>query len=184
MSDPRVPVSSRIPGIGALMEYRPETGRPLAALAEALLRGPFPGSTLDRGDRELLAAVVSTRNDCSFCARSHAAFAAAQLEGGRDLVEAARRDPSSAPLSPKMKALVAVAEQVQRGGKQVTDEAIARAKAEGANDVDVHDTVLIAAAFCMFNRYVDGLAARTPDDDAAYDAMAERIVNRGYLAPR
>jgi uncharacterized peroxidase-related enzyme len=124
---------------------------------------------------------VSTRNDCTFCSASHAAFAAAQLEGGKDVVEAARRDPTTAPVTPKMRALLSVAEQVQRGGKHVTDEAVAAARAEGATDVDVHDTVLIAAAFCMFNRYVDGLAALTPTDPTAYAMMANMIMEQGYV---
>lgn len=181
---PRIPSPPQVPGIVGLFASRPDTAKPLQLLAETLLRGPFAeGSTLTRGDRELIATVVSTRNECVFCSMSHAAFAAAQLDGGKDVVEAARRDPKSAPVSPKIRALLAVAEQVQRGGRQVTDEAVAAARAEGATDTDVHDTVLIAAAFCMFNRYVDGLAAITPTDPAAYDQMAEMVVQQGYVRP-
>lgn len=178
----RVPTPPEVPGIVGLFAARPDTAKPLQLLAEALLRGPFAeGSTLSRGERELVAAVVSTRNDCFFCATSHAAFASAQLDGGKDVVEAARRDPKTAPVSAKMRALLAVAEQVQRGGRHVTDEAVAAARAEGATDVDVHDTVLIAAAFCMFNRYVDGLATLTPTDPAAYEMMVPMIVGEGYV---
>ena len=180
MNKARIPTPAGLPGIVGLMAFRPDTAASLQQLANALLVGPFPGSTLTRGERELTAAVVSTRNDCNFCASSHAAFAAAQLPGGKHTVEAARRDPTTAPLSEKMKALIAIAEQVQRSGREVSDGAVARARAEGATDVDVHDTVLIAAAFCMFNRYVDGLAAPTPSNPAAYDAMAEQIVAAGY----
>lgn len=179
---PRIPSPPGVPGIVGLFESRPDTAKPLQLLAETLLRGPFAeGSTLTRGDRELIAAVVSTRNDCTFCSMSHAAFAAAQIEGGKDVVEAARQDPKTAPVSPKLRALLAVAEQVQRGGRQVTDEAVAAARAEGATDTDVHDTVLVAAAFCMFNRYVDGLAALTPTDPAAYEMMTQLIVEQGYV---
>jgi uncharacterized peroxidase-related enzyme len=175
---PHIPVSPEIPGIRALMAFRPETAKPLQELAETLLRGP---SSLTRGERELIAAVVSTRNDCTFCASSHAAIAAAQIDGGKEVVEAARRDPSSAPISDKMKALVAIAEHVQRGGKNVTTEDVARARAKGATDVEIHDAVLIAAAFCMFNRYVDGLAATTPTDPRAYEATADLVVKHGYV---
>src|SRR5688572_31921344 len=105
----RIPTPPGVPGIVGLFAARPNTAKPLQLLAETLLRGPFAeGSTLARGDRELIAAVVSTRNDCSFCSTSHAAFAAAQIEGGKDVVDAARRDPKTAPLSPKMRALLAV----------------------------------------------------------------------------
>lgn len=166
------------PGIRGLMLYRQDTGRILMELAEALLRAP---SSLTPGERELVAAHVSTKNDCSFCAGSHAAFAAAQLDGGAALVETARRDPSSAPISPKMKALLAIAGEVQESGKPVKDASIAKARAEGATDRELHDVVLIAAAFSMFNRYVDGLATRTPDDPRAYEAMAKVIVETGYV---
>jgi alkylhydroperoxidase family enzyme len=108
-------------------------------------------------------------------------MAAAQIDGGKDVVDAARRDPSLAPLSDKMKALLAIAEQVQRGGKNVRDEHITTARAQGATDVEIHDTVLIAAAFCMYNRYVDGLAATTPADPRVYEAMADVIVKNGYV---
>lgn len=175
---PHIPVSPEVPGIRGLMSFRPATAKPLQDLAETLLRGP---SSLTRGERELIAAVVSTRNDCTFCASSHAAIAAAQIDGGKDVVEAARRDPAHAPISDKMKALLAIAEQVQRGGKHVEDGHVASARSAGASDVEIHDTVLIAAAFCMFNRYVDGLAAITPTDPRAYEAMAELIVKNGYV---
>lgn len=178
---PRIP-SPPVPGIVGLFAARPDTAKPLQLLAETLLRGPFAeGSTLSRGERELIAAVVSTRNECVFCSSSHAAFAAAQIEGGKDIVEAARRETKSAPVSAKMKALLTVAEQVQKSGRQVTDAAVDAARKEGATDVDVHDTVLIAAAFCMFNRYVDGLATLTPSDPAAYDQMGQRMARDGYV---
>jgi len=165
------------------MATRPDTAKPMNELAEVLLRGPFPdGNSLSRGERELIAAVVSTRNRCTFCASSHAAFSAVQIEGGKDVVEATRRDPKSAPISDKMKALIAVAEEVQKGGDQVKDTTVEAARKQGATDVEIHDTVLIAAAFCMFNRYVDGLAAFTPTEPAAYDAIAQMIVTKGYTA--
>jgi uncharacterized peroxidase-related enzyme len=169
------------PGIQGLMQLRPDTAAPLRALAETLLRGPSP---LSRGERELIAAFVSTRNDCSFCAGSHAAYAGAQIDGGSDLVTAVCRDFTTAPIPEKLRRLLTIAEQVQRGGKAVSAEAVAAARAAGADDSAIHDTVLIAAAFCMYNRYVDGLATWAPDDPAVYAAMAPHIVEHGYLRPR
>lgn len=160
--------------------YRPETAQPMKELAEVLLRGE---STLTRGERELIASVVSTHNECVFCSESHAAFAAAQTEGGMAVVAAARRDPATAPISAKLKSLLVIARQVQQSGRAVTDEAVANARAEGATDRELHDTVLIAAAFCMFNRYVDGLQALTPTDPQAYAAMADLVVKNGYVRP-
>lgn len=174
---PYVATDPNVPGIRALMELRPETGRPLMQLAEALLRGPSP---LSRGDRELIATFVSSKNECRFCTRSHAAFAAAQLEHGMALVDAVIADHTSADVTPKMHALLGIAEAVQLGGLHVTEALIAKAREAGASDVEIHDAVLIASAFCMFNRYVDGLRASTPDDPSAYAQMASLIVERGY----
>lgn len=165
------------PGIVGLMTYRPETAAPLNALAEVLLRGP---SSLSRGERELIAAVVSKRNDCFFCTSSHAAFAKAQLVDGQATLDAVLRDYKSSAVSDKLKKLLAIAELVQKGGKHVTESAVQEARVAGATDLEIHDTVLIAAAFCMYNRYVDGLATWAPTDPAMYDMMAQKIVNEGY----
>jgi uncharacterized peroxidase-related enzyme len=175
---PHIALDTATPGIRGLLQFRPETGRPLSELAEVLLRGPH---TLTRGERELIAAYVSTLNACKFCASSHSAQAAAQLPEGMALVDQVRADPGGAPISPKLKALLRIAAAVQRDGRAVTAADVATARAEGASDVEIHDAVLIAAAFCMYNRYVDGLAAVTPDDPEAYARMAERIVAHGYL---
>lgn len=176
---PHISVGNDLPGIVGLMRFRPETGRPLSALAEALLRAP---NSLSAGERELIAAYVSRLNECKFCASSHAAFAAAQLPEGMDLVSSACADPQQAPLSAKMKALLWLAGKVQQGGKAVTTADVEGASAAGASDVEIHDAILIAAAFCMYNRYVDGLAAVTPSDPEGYAQTAHMIVNHGYLA--
>jgi uncharacterized peroxidase-related enzyme len=174
---PHISLGNDAPGILSLFEYRPETAKPLCDLAEVLLVGP---SSLTRGERELIAAYVSSLNDCDFCASSHAAFAAAQLPEGMALVDQVRADPSSAPVSPKLGALLRIAGAVQRSGKEVRAADVQAALAAGATDLEIHDTVLIAAAFCLFNRYVDGLATTVPEDRAGYATMAELIVTSGY----
>lgn len=174
---PHITLNSDEPGIRGLLRYRPETAGPLNALAEVLLRGD---STLSRGERELIAAYVSGLNRCRFCASSHGAFAAAQLPEGQALVEQVHADPDGAPISAKLKTLLAIAAAVQQGGLQVTEKQVEAARTEGATDVEIHDTVLIAAAFCMYNRYVDGLATFAPDNPAAYASAAERIIAVGY----
>lgn len=175
----RLPLREELPGIVALLAYRPETGRPLTDLADALLHCD---STLSRGERELIATYVSSRNDCTYCRMSHGAFAAQQVEGGDALVGAVVADPETAPISDKLKALLVIAGKVTVDGKQVTDDDISAARAAGATDVEVHDAVLIAAAFCMYNRYVDGLAGWIPEDPAVYAAKAPVIVEKGYRA--
>lgn len=150
----------------------------MRALAEVLLRGP---STLTSGEREMIATFVSTRNDCFFCQTSHRAAAANHLDGNYELVDAVRFDYQNAPVSAKLKALLAIAGKVQLGGKNVTPEDIDAARKEGATDLEIHDTVLIAAAFCMYNRYVDGLATFTPTDLDLYDMMGKRMAHQGYI---
>jgi uncharacterized peroxidase-related enzyme len=177
---PHIALNSDQPGIRGLLVYRPETARPISELAEVLLRGP---STLTRGERELIGAYVSALNGCRYCSSSHSACAAAQLPGGMTVVDQVRADPAAAPVSDKIKSLLTVAAAVQRGGHEVTEADVAAARAAGATDLEIHDTVLIAAMFCMFNRYVDGLATTAPDNPAAYAAGAERLISDGYLPP-
>ncbi|MGW4393755.1 carboxymuconolactone decarboxylase family protein [Amycolatopsis nivea] len=167
------------PGILGLFAFRPETAKPLSELAEVLLCGP---STLSRGERELIATVVSRGNECFFCASAHGAVAATQLAGGAEAVESAARDADRAPISDKLKALLKLASLVREDGRSADEAAVVAAKTAGATDLEIHDTVLIAAAFCMFNRYVDGLATFAPSDPAAYTAQARKIVDHGYLA--
>ena len=168
------------PGIRGLLAFRPETAGPLMALADALLHSP---GTLAPGERELIAAYVSGLNECQYCSASHSAFAAAQLDDGAALVEQVRRDPGSAPISPKLRALLRIAAAVQESGRAVTPELVDAARKADATDVEIHDTVLIAAAFCMYNRYVDGLGTLAISDDPAdYADAAERIVTQGYRA--
>ena len=174
---PHISLGNDLPGITGLLRYRPETGQVLLELAEVLLRGP---NTLSRGERELIGAYVSSLNQCKFCTSSHAAFAAAQLPDGMPLVSQVCAAPGEAPVPAKLKALLGVAAKVQHGGKAVTPQDVAAAREAGASDPEIHDTVLIAAAFCMFNRYVDGLATFAPDDPAAYAEVAELIVANGY----
>ena len=165
-------------GITSGFAFRPETAKPMRELAEVLLRGR---NTLTPGEREMIAAFVSSRNDCHFCQASHSAAAAHHLSGNYDIVEAVKRDYESAPVSAKLKALLTIAGRVQQGGKNVTTADVERARAEGATDTEIHDAVLIAAAFCMFNRYVDGLATLTPTDPAAYNQMGQRMATQGYV---
>ncbi|HEY3881213.1 MAG TPA: carboxymuconolactone decarboxylase family protein [Trebonia sp.] len=192
-------------GIRGLLAYRPETGVVLSQLGDVLLRG---GSTLPRGERELIAAYVSRGNQCEYCTGSHSATAAAQLPGGMAQVEAtlaglgARTgtetrsgtarpgepgsgEPGSGePWSEKLSALLDIAGLVRVDGRLVSDAAVTKARAAGATDAEIHDTVLIAAAFCMFNRYVDGLGTAVPADPAEYAAGAEMLVRYGYQQPR
>jgi uncharacterized peroxidase-related enzyme len=174
---PHIPLPEGLPGITGAFAFRPETAAPLRALAEVLLRGP---NSLTSGEREMIATFVSSKNDCHFCRDSHRAAAAHHLDGNYALVNAVRLDPQTAPVSEKLKSLLIIADKVRQSGKLVTDEDVQRARGEGASDHEIHDTVLIAAAFCMFNRYVDGLATWTPTDAGSYDQMGQRMAKEGY----
>ena len=178
---PHIALPEGLPGITGGFAFRPETAAPMRELAEILLRGP---SSLSSGEREMIATFVSARNECNFCRDSHRAAAAHHLGGNYDLVDAVRDDHASAPISGKLRALLTIAGKVQQGGKQVMGEDVARARNEGATDVEIHDVILIAAAFCMYNRYVDGLATWTPADPDAYDRMGRSMAAQGYFRPK
>ncbi len=168
-----------LPGISAGFAFRPETAKPMRELAHVLLHLP---NALTPGERELIAAHVSARNHCHFCYSSHSAAAACHL-GDASLIEQVKADYESAPVSPKLKALLAIAGKVQEDGKLVTSADVAAARKEGATDLEIHDTVLIAAAFSMYNRYVDGLGTWQPDDPGLYAQMGQHLAEHGYRQP-
>ncbi|MFJ6676992.1 carboxymuconolactone decarboxylase family protein [Actinosynnema sp. NPDC091369] len=167
------------PGTPGLMQYRMETGTPLSELAEVLLRN---ANSLTRSERELMAAYASSLNDCFFCTTTHGEMSAQQSDDpdARALVRKVLADLDSAPVSPKLKALLRIAGAVQESGRAVTPDLVAVAREHGATDTEIHDTVLIGAAFSMFNRYCDGLAAVVPEDPASYVPMAAMIIRDGY----
>jgi uncharacterized peroxidase-related enzyme len=174
---PHIDVDPNLPGIRSLMAFSPQTAEPMGKLANLMLRS---NEGLSMAEREMIAAHVSYLNDCFYCQQSHGAIAACYLNGDKDLVEQVKKDYAHADVSDKLKALLTIAGSVQKGGKHVTEEQIKKAKEEGATDRDIHDTVLIAAMFCMFNRYVDGLASNTPTDLSTYPQRAKQIAEHGY----
>ena len=174
---PHINVNKDLPGIRALLEFSPETASPIGDLANLLLR---TNEGLSRAEREMIAAHVSYLNDCFYCHQSHGAIAACYLNGNEEMVNQVKQDYMNADISEKLKSLLSIAGSVQKGGKYVTPGQIETAKTNGATDKDIHDTVLIAAMFCMFNRYVDGLAAKTPTDLSSYPLRARQIVEKGY----
>jgi len=174
---PHIDVDENLPGIRALLAFSPKTAAPMGELTNLLLRS---NEGLSMADRELIATHVSYLNDCFYCQQSHGAIAACYLDGKNDLVEQVKTDYLNAGITDKLKALLTIAGSVQKSGKAVTSQQVADAKAFGATDRDIHDTVLIAAAFCMFNRYVDGLAANTPTDLSSYPLRAKQVAEKGY----
>lgn len=173
---PHITLEEHLPGITGLLEYRRDTAAPIRELTQFLLRGP---NTLTTAERELIATVVSHGNQCRFCTAAHAATADALL-GESETSTCVRDDLESAPVGEKTKALLDVARLVQQGGKSVTALAVERARCAGATDVEIHDTVLIAALFCLYNRYVDGLATVAPSSPEFYAQLAGRLVKNGY----
>lgn len=180
---PYIEFPAGLPGIRGPMAYSPETARPINELANVLMvhNASRPDQTLSKGDRELIATYVSALNDCYFCQTVHGAVASYHL-GDEDwsLIESVKCNYEQAAISPKMKAILAIAGSVQQGGKHVTPEQIAAARAAGATDRDIHDTVLITGLFCLCNRYVDGLATEAPTDPELYRYRATVVAQTGY----
>jgi uncharacterized peroxidase-related enzyme len=173
---PHINLPEGFPGISAGFVFRPETAKPMRELAHILL---FEPSSLTSGERELIATYVSSRNNCQFCQLSHGAAAASHL-GDAAVVKQVKADFQSAPVSDKLKALLALAGKVQQDGKLVTAADVEAARNQGATDLEIHDTVLIAAAFCMYNRYVDGLGTWQPSDPEMYAQMGKHLAAEGY----
>jgi uncharacterized peroxidase-related enzyme len=169
-----------LPGIRGPLAFSPDTTKPLSELVEVLLHGPH---TLTAAEREMIATYVSSENDCYYCQSCHGSTAAQHLGGAHahyELIDQVKRDYEAAPISDKMKALLAIAGKVQKGGKDVNNDDVARAREQGATDKEIHDTVLIAAAFCMFNRYVEGLATWQPRDPEIYREIGKQTASLGY----
>lgn len=171
-----IPLESHLPGITGLLEYRKDTAEPIRELTQILLRGP---STLTVGERELIASIVSYDNDCKFCTTAHTAVTDL-IYGDISIAEKVKNNLESAPISDKMKGLLKIARLVGQSGKNVNDESIKDAKKYGATDVEIHDTVLIASLFCLYNRYVDGLATHLPRNPNYFTELAERLATKGY----
>ena len=169
-----------LPGIIGPLTLRPETTKPLSEFTEILMRGE---NSLTIGERELIGTYVSSLNDCFFCENAHGALAQHFLQCDLDLIDGIKKDFLSMPISDKLKALLAIAGSVQKGGKNVTTPQIEKAKTLGATDMEIHDTVLIAAAFCMFNRYVDGLDTWTPREKEFYSNRVAQRAKEGYKLP-
>ncbi len=174
-----ISVEEHLPGVTGLLEFRKDTAEPLRELTQILLRGP---SSLTEAERELIATIVSHKNECVYCTTSHTAAANVYL-GENETAEIVKKDITAAPLSDKMKALLVIASQVQESGKNVTLASIDAAKKAGATEMEIHDTVMIAALFCFYNRYVDGLATFAPADEKYYNDMALRLKEKGYYRP-
>jgi len=175
-----IELNNELPGIRGLMAYRPETALPLNELVEMLLRND--DNTLSRGERELIGTYVSHLNDCFFCQNVHGSLAGHYLQCDIQQIDRIKADFRSSELSGKMKALLSIAVSVQKGGKHVTGSQIEEARNNGATDKEIHDTVLIAAAFCMFNRYVDGMGTWAPTDRQFYVNRARQRAEEGYLS--
>jgi len=172
-----IDLPENLPGIRGLMAFRPDVAKHLNELAEELLRSE---NSLSRGERELIATHVSYLNDCFYCQNAHQALAGYYLECGFDPLDEIKANPEASNLPPKMKALLKIAASVQKGGLNVSQDQIDIAKSAGATDRELHDTVLIAASFCMFNRYVDGLGTEAPLDREYYRNRAETRAKEGY----
>ena len=177
---PHIPLPEGVPGIRSLALQYPESGKYLYELVQILLRHESP---LTPTERELIAAYVSYLNECKFCYSSHAAASRFLFQDQSGIVDLVLKDYQTAPISDKLKALLTIAGKVQEDARQVSEADVSLARSHGAVDRDIHDTVLIAATFCMFNRYVDGLATLTPEESAAYIPMGERMATKGYTLP-
>ncbi len=173
-----ISLENELPGIRGLLAFRKQVAKPMLELADAILQAP---SDLSKGDRELIGAYMSHLNKCNFCHQSHAAAAAHHYGDSFEIIKAVKENIDTAPISDKLKALLNITAHLQKGGKYVTEKDIADARMHGATDIEIHDTILIGAVFCMFNRYVDGLNTWSPLEEEPYIEMGKRMADQGYM---
>lgn len=174
---PHIAVPEGLPGIRGPLSLRHDVAKPLSGLAEVMMRSE---NSLTRGERELIGTYVSSLNNCFFCAQAHGSVAEYYLQCDTAFIDQVKSNFQEAQLSGKMKVLLSIAASVQKGGRYVTSKQIDQAKAIGITDMEIHDTVLIAAMFCMFNRYVDGLDTWAPQEKDFYIDRAKQIAEAGY----
>lgn len=174
---PHISIPEGLPGIRGPLSLRPDVAKPLSAFMEVLMREE---NSLSRGERELIATYVSSLNNCFFCEQAHGGVAQHYLQCDLDFIKQVKNDFAATDLSARLKALLAIAASVQKGGKFVTTPQVEEAKKRGATDMEIHDTVLIAAAFCMFNRYTDGLDTWAPQEQSFYINRAKQVAEDGY----
>jgi uncharacterized peroxidase-related enzyme len=172
---PHIALPEGLPGMRSAMAFRPETAK------RTRRSSPARRELAYARERELIATYVSYLNDCDYCQTIHGAIAAANLNGDEDLVKRVKADFRYADISDKLKALLPIAAKVQKGGKYVTAQDVENARKFGATDLEIHDTVLIAAAFCMYNRYVDGLDTIQPRDERGYIERGKQVAREGYV---
>ena len=165
-----------LPGIIGLVDFRPDMGKYLYQMAQGILHGPSP---IPSAFRELIATYVSNKNECEFCTKSHAATARILLGEDAHWVDEVIKDLFESSVNRKTRAMLNLAGQVAISGKHVRASDINWAKQEGMDDIEIHDTVLIAAAFCMYNRYVEGLGSSLPENDSFYEERAQ-LMAKGY----
>jgi len=177
---PFIQINNEFPGIEGLLFNNPSTGKAICRFVHQVLRG---ASSLSSAEREIIAAYVSNLNQCTYCNNAHTEVANALLNDEGNTMACVNASVATAPLSPKMKALLQIASKVQQGGMYVDETDIQNARRLGANDNDIHDAVLVAAMFCFINRYVDGLRTETPPDREDYKLPAKYLARLGYRYP-
>jgi uncharacterized peroxidase-related enzyme len=172
-----IQIDSSLPGMQSLLDYRPQIASPLKTLMAVMMRSK---EGLSKGERELIATYVSNLNDCYNCHQIHGEVAQCFFEELPDLVESIKTDIHNADLTQRQKAILGIAANVQKNGKLVTDQQISGAKNLGISDLEIHDTVLISAMFCFFNRYIDGLGIVSQDTTETFKERAKMIAEFGY----
>ena len=172
-----VTLNSDLPGITGLLNTWPLPGEPIRDLTQYILRGE---NSLSEGERELIASMVCVGNSCQFCSNAHIA-AAARYIGSKETVNAILQQPFGGEVDNRIAHLLEISGAVGISGSLVTESMIESAKQAGATDLEIHDTIMIAALFSFYNRYVDGLATDLPENESYYEMLADRLTTSGYV---
>ncbi|MBI2379481.1 MAG: peroxidase-related enzyme [Gammaproteobacteria bacterium] len=126
-----------------------------------LLFGP---GGLSRGEREMIAVVVSRSNRCDYCV-SHHAEALSRYMKQENLLHDIVRDYREAALPARQRVMLDYASQLTISPEHTSADDIARLRDAGFADADILHINLITAYFNFVNRIALGLGVSFSSDE-------------------
>ncbi|MEM7208160.1 MAG: peroxidase-related enzyme [Pseudomonadota bacterium] len=176
----QLPSLSQAPNLTEVFTAFPRGVKPMLEFLEVVLREK---SSFTRGERELMAAHVSSLNACAYCFGSHAAMAQA-FGVAPDLLESLRSDPDNAPIAEKLKPVIRYVSKLTLSPSRMSPVDAQAVYDAGWDEHALYDAILVCAAFNMMNRIVDGTGcvADIPANAAGSEKPFESYIEWGKTA--
>ena len=148
----------QVPGILQCFATHPPLLEHMMGLARTML---FTEGALGRKNKELLATFVSSRNQCAYCADSHGS--SLLVNGGSpDLLSAALTcDLHSTSIDAHQAALLHFVQKVTDDSQHINPADIETLRAHHFTDLQIAETIHLAALFACFNRVVNAFGLQS-----------------------